>query len=198
MKGITLRIAAVHDAPELLEIYAPYVANTAISFEYDVPALEEFAQRVENTLKRYPYIVAISDSEIVGYAYAGTFKPRAAYDWSVETTVYVKQGFKGRGVGRLLYDALEKCICEQGITNLNACIAFSDIEDDYLTQDSVRFHSALGYREVGKFRSCAYKNGRWFDMIWMEKHILEHSEQPGQIVPFSEIRPLLWEKYALR
>ncbi len=198
MNGISLRIARAADASELLDIYAPYIENTAISFEYKVPTIEEFTLRIENTLAKYPYIVAEFEGEIIGYAYAGTFKPRAAYDWSVETSVYVKQGFKAKGVGRLLYDALEKALSEQGITNLNACIAFSDIEDEYLTQDSVRFHAALGYKTVGKFTFCAYKNGRWFDMLWMEKHILEHKDVPGDIIPFPAVRTVLGEKYNLR
>ena len=198
MNDIKMRIAEPSDALALLNIYAPYVENTAVTFECDVPSSDEFATRIKTTLEKYPYIVALCGGEIIGYAYAGTFKPRAAYDWSVETSVYVKQGHKGKGVGKMLYDALEKALFEQGITNLNACIAFSETEDEYLTQDSVRFHAALGYRKVGKFTSCAYKHGRWFDMIWMEKHINDHADKPANVIPFPLVRKQIEDKYSLR
>lgn len=97
--SITLRAARPDDAAALLEIYAPYVTGTAISFEYDVPSVEEFRARIEHTLKKYPYIVAESGGEIVGYAYTGEFKERAAYGWSVETSIYVARGKKRCGIG---------------------------------------------------------------------------------------------------
>lgn len=118
-----IRLANANDAEELLKIYTPYVTDTAITFEYDVPSLEEFTQRIINISKKYPYIVAERSGEIVGYAYAGAFKERAAYDWAVETTIYVKQGCTASGIGRKLYAVLEKLLGKQGILNLNACIA---------------------------------------------------------------------------
>lgn len=105
--SITLRAARPDDAAALLEIYAPYVTGTAITFEYDVPSVEEFRARIEHTLKKYPYIVAESGGEIVGYAYTGEFKERAAYGWSVETSIYVARGKKHCGIGKRLYRALE-------------------------------------------------------------------------------------------
>lgn len=97
---ISIRVATPEDAEELLAIYAPYVENTAITFEYTVPSVAEFRQRIENTLNNYPYLVAVSQGEIVGYAYAGEFKAREAYAYSVETSVYVKQGMTRGGIGR--------------------------------------------------------------------------------------------------
>ena len=93
---IKIRPATEADAAEILSIYAPYITDTAITFEYDVPTLEEFTGRIRHTLKKYPYLVAVRDSEIIGYAYAGAFYGRAAYDWSAETTIYVKKGCKAR------------------------------------------------------------------------------------------------------
>ena len=109
-KQVKLRIATIQDAAALLDIYAPYVENTAITFEYDVPTLEEFTGRIRHTLEKYPYLVAVRDSEIIGYAYAGAFYGRAAYDWSAETTIYVKKGCRHIGVGKLLYQALETAL----------------------------------------------------------------------------------------
>ncbi len=175
MSDLCIRAASPADGAELLAIYAPYVKNTAITFDYDVPTLEEFVRRMEVTLKRYPYIVAVADGEILGYAYAGTFKDRAAYDWSVETTVYVKTGHKRAGVGRALYTALEDRLRAQGILNMYACIASPEAEDEYLTRDSERFHRQMGFQTVGEFHKCGYKFGRWYNMIWMEKIIGPHT-----------------------
>lgn len=141
--SITLRAARPDDAAALLEIYAPYVTGTAISFEYDVPSVEEFRARIEHTLKKYPYIVAESGGEIVGYAYTGEFKERAAYGWSVETSIYVARGKKRCGIGKRLYRALEDISRLQNILNLNACIAYPHEEDEYLTKNSVQFHEHL-------------------------------------------------------
>lgn len=165
------------DAPELLEIYAPYVEQTAVSFEYAVPSVEEFEGRIRSISEKYPYLKAVDeDGRILGYAYAGTFKSRAAYDWAVETTIYVRRECRGRGVGRALYETLERALKGMGICNLNACIAFTDHPDAHLTNDSMRFHQRLGYRLVGTFHGCGYKFGSWYDMIWMEKIIAPHVE----------------------
>lgn len=187
MEGITIRTAVLQDAEVLLEIYAPYVKNTAITFEYDVPTVEEFAGRMSNVLRRYPYLVGEVDGEPAGYAYAGPFKERAAYDWAVETTVYVKEDMKKHGIGRALYEALEKTLAAQGILNLNACIAFPEKEDEYLTTDSVKFHKKMGFSEVGRFHKCGCKFGRWYDMVWMEKHIGTHEENPAEVRFFAEV-----------
>ena len=178
MGVITIRTAVQQDAKVLLEIYAPYVKKTAITFEYDVPSVEEFARRISKVLKRYPYLVAEVNGEPVGYAYAGPFKERAAYDWAVETTVYVREDMKKSGIGRALYTALEEALAAQGILNLNACIAFPENEDEYLTRDSVKFHERMGFETAGRFHKCGCKFGRWYDMVWMEKLIGNHVENP--------------------
>ena len=168
------------DAEALLEIYAPYVNETAISFEYTVPTAAEFRSRIETISARYPYIKAVDeDGTILGYAYAGTFKVRPAYNWDVETTVYVRRGVRRQGVGRQLYTALERSLKGMGICNLNACIAYAPTPDEHLCNDSMHFHEHMGYKLVGTFHSSGYKFGTWYDMIWMEKFIGEHvKDQP--------------------
>lgn len=185
--NLIVRPAAPEDAAALLEIYAPYVEKTAVTFEYAVPSAEAFAGRVARTLERYPYLAAEAEGRILGYAYAGPFKERAAYDWAVETTVYVREGERRRGIGRRLYEVLEGCLAAQGILNVNACIACPEREDEYLTRDSVDFHRRLGWRLAGEFRQCGCKFGRWYNMVWMEKHIGEHREDPPPVRPFPEI-----------
>lgn len=169
-----IRTATLEDAESILNIYQHYVRNTAISFEYDPPSIEEFRNRMKNTLKKYPYLVAAEGDKILGYAYAGAFYGRAAYDWSAETTVYVEKGLKKRGVGKALYQALEEHLKEMGILNLYACIAYPVEEDEYLDKNSAEFHAHMGYAKVGEFHKCGYKFGRWYHMIWMEKLIGEH------------------------
>ncbi|MBQ9362403.1 MAG: N-acetyltransferase [Bacteroidaceae bacterium] len=175
---MTIRTATAGDAAPLLAIYAPYVERTAITFEYDVPSEEDFRQRIEQTLQRYPYLVAVEGGCIVGYAYASAFKERAAYQWAVETSIYVDIHRKRKGIGRSLHEALERKLKMQGILNLNACISYIEPEDEFLSLDSVRFHESLGYRQVAHFHLCGYKFGRWYDMIWMEKLIGEHGHSP--------------------
>lgn len=128
--SIQLRSAVPTDAPALLAIYAPYVEQTAITFEYDVPAEAEFTRRIADTLQNYPYLVAEQDGVPVGYAYAGKFHERAAYDWSVETSIYVEQHRKRQGIGRLLHDALEQELQRRHFLNMNACVACPIGEND--------------------------------------------------------------------
>ena len=184
---LQIRIASIKDAKELLDIYNYYVLNTAITFEYEVPTLDQFKIRIQNTLDKYPYIVAIKNNEIIGYAYAGAFKGRAAYDWSVETTIYVKNDLHNQGVGKALYIKLEELLKKQGITNMYACIASPIIEDQYLTHNSVQYHTHLGYRLVGTFEKCAYKFNTWYNMVWMEKVIQEHQPNQPSIIYFKDL-----------
>ena len=128
------------DAARLLDIYSYYVTDTAISFEYEVPSPDEFRRRVTNTLEKYPYLVLEEDHVIQGYAYAGVFKARAAYDHCCEVTVYLDRQAKGRGYGRALYEALEDALRKKGIINLYACIGDPVEEDAYLTKNSEHFH----------------------------------------------------------
>lgn len=171
---LSIRQAKPEDAESLLNIYSYYVSDTAVSFEYEVPTVSEFRGRIENTLLKYPYIVLEDGGEAVGYAYAGTFKNRAAYDKSCEISIYVSKTKKRRGYGKKLYLALEKELKMRGITNVYACIATPAAEDEYLTRDSELFHSRMGFVRVGEFHKCGYKFGRFYNMIWMEKIIGEH------------------------
>ena len=184
---ITIRTARESDAPELLAIYAPYVENTAITFEYDIPSIEEFTDRIRHTLEKYPYLVAEKNKQILGYAYAGPFHERAAYDWAVETSIYVDCNCKHMGIGRLLHDALEQTLEAQGILNMNACIAYTPVPDEHLDNNSVEFHTHMGYRLVGEFYQCGYKFHTWYNMVWMEKQIGEHLKNQPAPVSFKKL-----------
>lgn len=188
---LKIRIASEKDAEELLAIYAEYVTNTAVTFEYEVPTAEEFRTRIRNTLKKYPYLAAEQDGVIVGYAYAGPFHSRAAYAWAAEVSIYIHMGKRRGGIGKKLYETLEMLLKEQGILNINACVAYPRTEDRYLTKDSVLFHEKMGYRMVGTFHACGYKFNRWYDMVWLEKSIGVHREYQEPVKCFPDIENLL-------
>ncbi|MCD8106453.1 MAG: N-acetyltransferase family protein [Oscillospiraceae bacterium] len=182
MPDVTIRDARLSDAERLVEIYAYYVENTAITFEYETPSISEFQSRMEHTMEKYPYLVIEKNGKALGYAYAGPFSGgRAAYDWSCELTVYIDHKAQKCGYGGEIYLALEEKLKRMGIQNLYACIACTDTEDEYLNNNSAGFHAHMGFKEAGRFRQCGYKFNRWYDMIWMEKIIGEHEERAERV-----------------
>lgn len=176
-----IRIAVPDDAASLTEIYAPYVTNTAITFEYEVPGAEEFAERIRETLKKYPYLVAEEEGIIQGYAYASSFKARAAYAWSVETSIYLCQNVRHQGIGTALYRELENLLRRQHVCNLCACIT-------YPNPVSIAFHEKFGYRTAAHFSSAGFKMNAWHDIVWMEKELCSHSVPPLPFLPFSKLK----------
>ncbi|MGM9803466.1 MAG: GNAT family N-acetyltransferase [Muribaculaceae bacterium] len=169
--------ATPQHAQALLQIYEPYVLHTAITFEYDVPTVQEFARRIATISARFPYLVAMLGNKAVGYAYANTFKDRDAYQWAVETSIYIHPQHHRQGIGKRLYDELEAQLKKQGILNMNACISFTDCANDpLLPLHSVDFHRSMGFVTVAHFHQCGLKFNRWYDMIWMEKLIGPHTQ----------------------
>ena len=161
---MNIRLAKPLDAAALLAIYAPYVENTAITFEYEVPTIEDFGNRIEKTLEKYPYLVAEENGALLGYAYASTYYTRAAYDWAVELSVYVSQDARGKGVGSKLYDELEDLLDQMGYMHFLACISLPN-------EDSITFHTKRGYQQVAHFPKIGYKFERWHDIVWLQKSL---------------------------
>lgn len=172
-----VRPAVLQDAAALSAIYRPYVLSTAISFEYTAPDAEEFERRMSVILKTHPFLVGELDGRIAGYTYAGPFKDRAAYHWSAETSVYVDMQCRGCGIGTALYRELEKCLVLQNLCNLCACITWPNPQ-------SVAFHERFGYQITAHFTKSGYKNNKWYDMIWMEKLLQEHTVPPKPFLPY--------------
>ncbi|HEM5997122.1 TPA: N-acetyltransferase [Streptococcus suis] len=162
---IEIRSARLEDAAELVAIYAPYVEKTAITFETQVPTVGEFASRIEKTLGKFPYLVAEEEGRVVGYAYASTYYARAAYDWTVELSVYVSREARGKGIGSLLYDALEEELTARGFKNFLACIALPN-------PASLALHEKRGYEQVAHFKNVGYKFGSWHDIVWLQKSLV--------------------------
>lgn len=193
MGKITFRNATLDDAARILEIYRYYVEKTAISFEWSVPSLLEFQGRMETTMKKYPYIVAVEDGKIIGYSYVSPFVGREAYDWSAEMTIYLDAEVRHHGAGKKLYFVMEEILRQMHILNLNACIGYpkNDVDDEYLTKNSAGFHGHLGYKLVGRFHDSGYKFNRWYDMIWMEKMLGEHPDKPEPVLNYNDIKAKL-------
>ena len=169
-----IRKATLEDAGRLVEIYGYYVENTAVSFEYETPSVEEFKERMTGIMEKYPYLVIEEDDIIYGYAYARAFVGREAYRYSCELTIYLDHNSRGNGYGKKLYEELESELKKMDIKNMYSCIGDPIQEDEYLTKDSERFHQHMGFKKIGVFSKCGYKFNRWYNMIWMEKIIGEH------------------------
>ena len=179
-KKVEIRMASVKDAEVLLQIYAPYCTDTVISFEYEVPALEEFVERIQTIQKKYPYLVAVQEGKIVGYAYASQHKSRAAYQWNVETSIYMDRNYQSNGVGSLLYEKLIELLRKQNIRNVYACVTLPN-------EKSERIHAKFGFKLIGRFRDTGYKCGAWHEVGWFEKRLEYNSEVPEPVIPISEI-----------
>ena len=192
---MNVRLATAQDAEAIREVYAPYVLETAMTFELEPPSVEEMAQRIVSTAVSYPYIVAEEEGQILGFTYAHAFRPRAAYSHSVETSIYVRRDTRAKGVGGRLYRCLEKLLALQNVYILDACIATVNPPDEYVPDTSVRFHDHLGYREVARFASCGRKFNRWYDMVWMEKPIAcPIPDDPADFIPFAQVDAALVEE----
>lgn len=171
MNDILIRSATAADAEAIWRIYRHYVEHTAISFEITLPTCEEIRKRIQKVLIHFPYLVAEMEGQVLGYAYAGPFIPREAYDHCAEVSIYISKENRRTGLGRRLYEELLSRLKEQGIRNVYACIGVPEQEDEYLNHNSAGFHRHLGFAEVGRFRNSGYKFGRYYHMIWMERLI---------------------------
>lgn len=178
--AVFLRLARPGDAPGLLSLYAPYVTGTVISFEYQVPTLEEFTRRVEDTLALHPYLVLEEEGRLLGYAYAHPFHSRPAYQWGAELTVYLEQEAVGRGLGARLYGALFDLLRLQEVRRVYGCITAEN-------ERSVRFHQRLGFTECGRFAKAGFKQGRWLEVLWLEKPLAPCAGEPAPFVPFPQV-----------
>lgn len=187
---IIIRTAAIEDAQALLEIYAYYVEETAITYEYDVPSLAEFESRIAHTLEKYPYLVAEMDGKIVGYSYAGAFHPRAAYHWGAEMTVYLDHTVRGHQIGAKLYSLVEEILKAQGVIKTIALITPPPSEEEKKIYNSVAFHEKMGYQKLGCMDYAGYKFDRWYQVVVMEKMIGIPTEHMKTIKTFDEVRSL--------
>lgn len=177
---MSIRMATARDVPEILEIYRPYIENTAISFEYTVPSLEEFTGRFLGITAWFPWLVWEEDGQILGYAYGSKAFERAAYQWTASASIYLRQDACGKGIGRKLYAALEERLQKQGYRKVYAVITTAN-------EASVAFHKAVGYRQTAVMPDCGYKFGAWYGTIWMEKELNTWDTPPGTPISVYEL-----------
>lgn len=170
--SLNLRPATLEDASALLDIYSYYVKETAVSFEWTLPTLQDFRERIARFSLKYPYLVLEDSGNPLGFSYAHSFNQREAYAWSAETSIYLRYDSLGQGLGQKLYEVLEQALKKQGIRNLYALVAYTDHPDPYLTKRSFRFHQARGFSQVGHLHSCGFKFNRWYDLVLFEKSLV--------------------------
>jgi phosphinothricin acetyltransferase len=168
-----IRGASVFDADACAAIYAPYVTDTAITFEISPPSPSDMARRIESYLRTHAWLVLENDERVVGYAYGGPMKERAAYRWSCEVSVYLERGRRRTGAGRALYEALLPRLTERGY---RMAVAGMTLPNDA----SVGLHRALGFEPIGTYRRIGWKNGAWHDVLWMQRALAEGSDPPAE------------------
>ena len=171
---VRIRTATAADAADIIRVYTPYVEHTAITFDTEIPTVAEYAEKINTITTQYPFLVAEDSGEIIGYAYASGYYGRAAYAWTVEISIYVKEQGGYKGVGSKLYQHLESQLQQQGIQTILSCLA-------YPNEPSERFHKKYGFKTIGHMEKVGYKHGKWHDTIWMQKHIGYHEENPQPV-----------------
>ncbi len=168
---MVIRIAAIHDAEQILDIYAPYVQNTNISFETIIPSKEEMESRIKGVLVNNPWLVIEEESCILGYAYASKHRERAAYKWSVDISIYIRQDCRGKGIGKALYTALISILKLQGYYNVYAGICLPN-------EASIGVHEYFGFKKIAHYNNVGYKFGQWHDVGWWELQLRQHEPEP--------------------
>ena len=174
IKDTIIRPATPADAESLLKIYSPYITDTSISFETDVPTIEGFASRIESIVERYPYLVCEFEKTIIGFAYASRHRERAAYRFGADVSVYVSPEHHRRGIGNALYERLFVMLKDQGVYTVYAGIALPN-------EASIELHKSFGFREIGTYHNVGYKRSKWIDVSWFEKPLREYDnpERPN-------------------
>lgn len=175
-----LRHAAPGDLPAIAAIYAPYVNETTVTFEYETPSAEAFAARYQEVTADFPWLVCEANGAVVGYAYAHRAFARAAYQWNAESSVYLAPAHQRRGVAAALYQAIEAYLRLLGYCRLYASITSGNAASE-------RFHAAAGFTRCSVFPRCGYKHGAWHDVIWYEKQLNECAANPAPPRPFAAL-----------
>ena len=178
--NLTLRLATPADGAACADLYRPYVDHSAISFERVPPDADEMGRRIVSVMERTPWLVAEVDGEIRGYAYATRHRERAAYDWTVETAVYVDQASPRRGIGQASMKALLGILRLQGFHLAVAGVTLPNVS-------SVALHAALGFRSIGSYPAIGYKAGQWHDVGWFALELGPRASEPPRVRPISEL-----------
>lgn len=175
-----IRAATPDDAAAISDIYAPYVRESAVSFEAEAPNAGEIAARMVAGAGLYPWLAAEDNGTVLGYAYAAAFRTRFAYRFTVETTVYLRSDSQGRGIGRRLYAPLLDLLERQGFTQAIAAIALPN-------EASVVLHERLGFHHAGTYRQVGFKFGRWWDVGLWQRALAAPADEPEEPLPLDSV-----------
>ena len=190
MTGI-LRIATKDDAAAILDIYAPFILNSGITQETEVPSVEEFQQRIASTLIERPWLVCEVDGNVAGYAYAGKHRDRKGYQWCVESSLYISEKHFGTGIAYALYAALFELLKLQGYVNAYAVITLPN-------DRSTAFHEKFGFYYFTTYKKVGYKLGQWHDVGWWQYDVNPHDADPNDPVRFSQLDKLALDNILLK
>ena len=180
----TIRLATESDADQVRRIYAPFCeAGSAVSFEVEPPTSGEMRGRISSTLAHHPWLVLDDGGEVLGYVYAGAHSARAAYRWSVNVSAYIAEGHRGSGIGRALYTSLFAILQLQGFVNAFAGTTLPN-------PASIGLHRAMGFEQVGIYRSVGFKCGTWHDTAWWQRPLGEWPARPGEPLTLAEAQAL--------
>lgn len=176
-----IRLAEKRDVPGILEIYAPFILNTAVTFEEEVPDEKSFWERIQGIMAELPFLVCEIDGRIAGYAYASGYRSRASYRWSKEVSVYIHPDFRRKRVAHALYTSLNQIVQYQGIADLLAIITMPN-------ESSVAFHEHFGYRKCAEFKNVGYKLNQWQNVGWFDLFLQDENKPPlERIIPLNEV-----------
>jgi phosphinothricin acetyltransferase len=168
-----IRPVQLQDAKSVLDIYRPYIESTAITFETTVPGVEAFADRIKANTEKFPWLIAEEEGAIIGYAYASKHRERAAYQWCVESSVYVMEPYHHTGIANDLYLKLFDILQQSGYINVYAGVTLPNPK-------SYAFHSKMGFEPIGVYKNIGYKLGKWHNVAWLVKCINPHSDHPSE------------------
>ena len=186
-----IRVATKDDAVGMLDIYAPFILNSGITQETEVPSVEDFQQRVISNLIERPWFVCEINNEIAGYAYAGKHRDRKGYQWCTEPSVYISEKYFGFGVANALYNALFEILKLQGYVNAYAVITLPN-------DRSLAFHKKFGFEYLTTYKKIGYKLGQWHDVGWMQYEINPHENDPAELIKFTKIDKALIDSILTR
>ena len=175
---MSIRSIKMEDASCILEIYAPYVTDSATSFETEVPSLDSFIARIQDYTAKFPWIVFESEGQVVGYAYASSHRSRCAYEWSVECSVYINPKHHEKGIATNLYKELFRLLKDQGAVNVLAGITLPN-------QASIKLHESFGFEPIGKFKDVGFKQGQWWDVGWWQLQLQKPAQPKALLQPRS-------------
>lgn len=175
-----IRLITEKDADKVLSVYTHFVNNTIVSFEYEAPTKDEYAQRIIANTQKYPWLVCLLNDEIVGFAHGSTHRYRTAYQWSPESTIYLAPDVHTKGIGRILYETLFLLLKLQGYYTVFAGVSLPN-------EKSIGFHRALGFEEIGIFKNVGYKHGNWHHTHWFQLDLAKHIINPPMPKNLNEV-----------